>query len=139
LFSDDEIDRLVDSIRADDDLLIDSVDHIDGVQPKADPDEKPDPIRVLMEHDLERIVNRITLFWGGPALDGYIESLIVDDRKGRRGFHAEVVSALIRLQKMHKDEFGEGAELDECPWTVDSPDATPSTGGRVIRPVLGED
>lgn len=67
-------------------------------------------------HSLERqfphILNKIIELWGTPALDPYIQSLLIDDRGDRHGFPHWVASEIFQLNRIHDQQIqpSEGAD-----------------------------
>ncbi|WP_148290744.1 type IV pilus assembly protein FimV [Sulfuricella denitrificans] len=57
---------------------------------------RPDP-RSALERRHPRIVENITLIWGGLEIVSYLKSLVVDSRGDREGFDKEVLSELMML------------------------------------------
>jgi hypothetical protein len=47
------------------------------------------------------IENKITTLWGSAALQGYLYSIIVDNRGGRRGFPKQIITVLLRIHRYH--------------------------------------
>jgi hypothetical protein len=47
-----------------------------------------------------RILDRISLLWGTPNLEKYLQELIVDNRGNRAGFPTEVMSEIAYIQEL---------------------------------------
>lgn len=59
--------------------------------------------------------NLVTLWGTGPG-EAYLDGLIMDDRGDRQGFPANVLRALLVLQRVHFQTFGTFKKID--PWDV---------------------
>ena len=55
----------------------------------------------LIQQQFPKVSEKITLMWGGVALQDYLSKTIFDERGGRQGFPLPIVSALMRLQEYH--------------------------------------
>ena len=55
--------------------------------------------------DFGRIANTIQVLWGSRELQDYFQSLLVDNRGGRRGFPHDVFLAILDLYHLHDSEF----------------------------------
>ena len=55
----------------------------------------------LIQKLFPRVGEKISLMWGGVALQDYLNKTIFDERGGRQGFPLPVVSALMRLHEYH--------------------------------------
>lgn len=60
-------------------------------------DRFPEGIAQRFPHILAKIAD----LWGSPALDTYLETLMLDDRDGRQGFPPEVATELFSLIALH--------------------------------------
>src|SRR5262245_28106365 len=72
------------------------------------PDQRPaelDPWPVL-DANFPRIAQTIRELWGNSKLDLYLDGLLIDDRDGRHGFPPEVVEALLKLSRRHRERYG---------------------------------
>ena len=56
---------------------------------------------VLLIEKFPHIGNRIELLWGTVDLQNYLNTLIVDERSGRKGFPHLVAGALLRIHTEH--------------------------------------
>ncbi len=56
---------------------------------------------LLLIEKFPHIGNRIELLWGTADLQNYLNTLIVDERGGRKGFPHLVVGALLRIHTAH--------------------------------------
>lgn len=54
-----------------------------------------------IERQFPRILAKIVAYWGKPALDAYLDELMLPERPGRRGFPAEVAMDIFRLSTIH--------------------------------------
>ena len=54
-----------------------------------------------LEKQYPRILARIVASWGNPALDAYLDELMLPERPGRRGFPGEVAMDIFRLSTVH--------------------------------------
>ena len=53
-----------------------------------------------------RIANHLCATWHQPAeCRRYFDDLLVDKRGGRKGFPAEVLSELLRLRRLHAEQY----------------------------------
>lgn len=53
-----------------------------------------------IERRFPRIANELSLLWGTQEIDGYIDSLLIDDRGVRMGFPIDVLDELMFLAGM---------------------------------------
>ena len=54
-----------------------------------------------IEQSFPRILAKIAELWGKPALDAFLDSLMVSDRPGRQGFSPEIAMEIFRLSTLH--------------------------------------
>jgi hypothetical protein len=59
------------------------------------------PYTSAIEEKFPRIAEQITLLWGFPEMEKYFEKIMYDDRGGREGFPADVMSELVFLGILH--------------------------------------
>ncbi len=57
-----------------------------------------------------RIVEKIVSLWGGPELDEYFSSLLIDDRGNRQGFPPEIAHEIFLLANVYDKIQGRGSE-----------------------------
>lgn len=55
----------------------------------------------LIQAHHPRIVEKITSLWGSADLNIYLDSLIFDERGGRKGFTETISAALFRVYETH--------------------------------------
>ncbi|MBI5918598.1 MAG: ankyrin repeat domain-containing protein [Nitrosomonadales bacterium] len=76
-------------------------------------------------HSLERqfphVLNRIMALWGTTELDGYVESLLIDDRGDRRGFPTWVASEIFQLSLLHAKQSLPRMPKKIDPWEASAP------------------
>ena len=75
-----------------------------------------------LELKFPRILDRIVELWGKPALDEFLEQLMVTNRSGRKGFPYDVAMEIFRLSTTHgalglspNDSLGTGWDWIEDP------------------------
>ncbi|MGA7594463.1 MAG: hypothetical protein WCA64_04625 [Gallionella sp.] len=56
---------------------------------------------LLLIEKFPHVGNRIDLLWGTVDLQDYLNTLIVDERSGRKGFPHLVAGALLRIHTEH--------------------------------------
>ena len=61
-----------------------------------------------------RVHQNLVALWGTGPAEGYLDSLIMDDRGHRQGFPPDVLRALLVLQRVHFQTFGTFRKID--PW-----------------------
>jgi len=54
-----------------------------------------------IEQQFPRILAKIADLWGTPALDAYLDQMMVSDRPNRHGFPPEVATDMFRLSTAH--------------------------------------
>lgn len=65
----------------------------------------------LYPHQLEQkfphILDRLIIMWDSPEFDSYLNKFMLDTRAhARQGFPPEVASEILRLSKLHSEQFG---------------------------------
>ena len=59
-------------------------------------------VGLIREHH-PRIVEKIIQLWGSIELHNYLDSIIFDERGGRKGFPEPISAALFRIYETHGD------------------------------------
>ena len=59
-------------------------------------------VSLIREHH-PRIFEKITQLWGSVELHNYLDSIIFDERGGRKGFPEPISAALFRIYETHGD------------------------------------
>lgn len=64
----------------------------------------------LYPHQLEQkfphILDRLIIMWDSPEFDTYLNKFMLDTRAhARQGFPPEVASEILRLSKLHSEQF----------------------------------
>ncbi|MGA8149157.1 MAG: ATPase, T2SS/T4P/T4SS family [Gallionellaceae bacterium] len=54
-----------------------------------------------LERSFQRILGRIEFLWGEKEAIKYLDSLLLEDRKGRKGFPMEVISEIAQVKQVH--------------------------------------
>ena len=79
--------------------------------------KRSDAFPAQLEQRFPRIFARIAELWGRPALDSYLEDLMLSDRDGRQGFPPDVAMELFRLTTAH-DALGLSAKKSVTGWAA---------------------
>lgn len=79
--------------------------------------DKADVFPMQLEQRFPRIFARITELWGRPALDSYLDDLLLCDRDGRQGFPPDIAMELFRLTSAH-DALGLSAKKSPTGWAA---------------------
>ena len=66
---------------------------------------------VISQGGFERIAKAIEILWGDKDCEKYLNDLIMDNRGNRRGFPAEVLSAIIKLSVEHSKKFASSDDI----------------------------
>lgn len=54
-----------------------------------------------LERSFQRILGRIEFLWGEKEAIKYLDSLLLEDRKGRKGFPMEVIGEIAQVKQVH--------------------------------------
>lgn len=63
-----------------------------------------------LEQQFPQIFNRIMMMWESQEFDSYLNKFMLDHRdKPRQGFPPDVATEILRLSKLHSEQFGSAA------------------------------
>ena len=74
-------------------------------------------IKSALETIFPNIAENLTLVWGNPECEGYLNKLMINNRNDRQGFSLDVVSELMLLmsitEREHPDIWADSIKLGE--------------------------
>lgn len=74
-------------------------------------------IKSALETIFPNIAENLTLVWGNPECEGYLNKLMINNRDDRQGFSLDVVSELMLLmsitEREHPDIWADSIKLSE--------------------------
>ena len=65
-----------------------------------------------LESTFPRILDKIMLLWGTPAIEIYFTQLMVTDRPNRAGFPPEIAAEIMRLSLIHASKHASAKKPD---------------------------
>lgn len=95
----------------------DSVASAISAELRAKMGDKIGAFPVQLEQRFPRIFARVAELWGKPALDSYLDELMLSDRDNRQGFPPDVAMELFRLVSAH-DSLGLSARKAGTGWAA---------------------
>ena len=60
-----------------------------------------------LEQSFPHILDRLIIMWDSPEFDAYLNKFMLDTRAhARQGFPPEVADEILRLSRLHSEQFG---------------------------------